>query len=66
MKPSTVLVAASILAAAIAYAGYQTSDRLVYVPPTEGGNPGVFQLTAGSVRYCLKVGVGRVLCSNWQ
>jgi hypothetical protein len=64
MSSRTVLIAVGILAASIAYAGYQTSDRLVYAPPTEGG--GVFQLTAGSVRYCLKVGVGRVLCSNWQ
>ena len=35
MSSRTVLIAVGILAASIAYAGYQTSDRLVYAPPTD-------------------------------
>ena len=66
---TTILVAAIILAAAIAYAGSQLksseiSGGMLYSPPQ--GQQGVFVLNKyGSLRYCTVEG-GTVSCTPYQ
>jgi hypothetical protein len=68
MSSRTVLVAASILAAAIAYAGSQlgvSGAREIIVPSQHGD--AVFHLRDGKVRYCQYFDVGTaVACTLWD
>jgi hypothetical protein len=67
MSSRTILVAASILAAAIAYAGNQLRGGMIVASPErEGGAFGVFQLTGGQVRYFESAGRAGVVCSAWE
>jgi hypothetical protein len=68
MSSRTVLVAASILAAAIAYAGNQLKGETISQSQssTESNRVfGVFQASGGSIRYC-EGGSNVIVCSSWQ
>jgi hypothetical protein len=68
----TILVAASILAAAIAYAGNQLRGEMIVVSlqhaAVTGDIYGVFHLKDGRVRYCQNIGdpATSVGCTAWS
>jgi hypothetical protein len=65
MSPRTILMAVSILAAAIAYAGNQLQGDMVTQPQALEGSFIVFQVRGGSIRYCQ--GAERLIaCSGWE
>jgi hypothetical protein len=67
MSSPTVLVAASILAAAIAYAGYQLRGSMIVASPERTGDVfAIFQLINGRVRYCEGTASVGVACSGWS
>jgi hypothetical protein len=72
MSSTTVLVAVSILAAAIAYAGNQLrGGGEMIVAQHIGDSFGVFQLKDGQVRYCQNMGdpttpANTVGCTSWS
>jgi hypothetical protein len=67
MKPSTILLAVSILAAAIVYAGHQLRGETIVASPEHTGDVfGVFQLAGGQVRYCEGAMSVGVLCTAWR
>ena len=68
MSSPTVLVAVSILAAAIAYAGHQLRGEMI-VPSQHGDVFGVFHVKDGRLRYCQNIGdpeTSSVGCTPWS
>jgi hypothetical protein len=74
MSSAHILIAASILAAAIAYAGNQLKGDTVAISQSHlftdtKQSFAVFQAHGGSIRFCEGAEVGyspTVVCSKWQ